>query len=723
MAMKLLFKGIAALLCFSGCIVVAADVAFPEEGKSEKSALEEPIIVNGDTVEYSTDNKEITATGSVMVNYRGTKLTCQKLTVNTITKQGKAEGRVRIEDASGVLEGEEIAYNFENKTGNILDSNFRYNPYFGKAKKLERKSDAEFIAHDGFATTCGLDHPHYKIASKRINFFPKDKIRTKGDILYISQAPLFYLPQLNQSLKERSYHYQMIPGKSGDWGPYALNSWRFELNDYIKTRVYLDYRNKLGLAEGFGTNYTTDWLGKGDFKFYYTHEQPDSYEQDKPHEFQRYLARWRHKWDIDERSRVMMEYYKIEDSKRQTGTGNNFLKDYFYREYEKDAQPLTYASFTHAFDYSSLNILAQKRTNRWYTQTEKLPEVLFDLPEYKLGETPVYFNNTTAAANLNNKQSAPSDFHQHVTRFDTYNQFSLPFKASLLWLTPFVGSRETFYSQDRQGDSLNPRTVFYSGVDINTKLYRIYDVNSDFWGMDINGLRHVFTPSARFAYNHAPTIAADKLHTFDDIDTIAANNKVTLEILNKLQTKRIGEDNAISSVDFATFKINTDYNFPPKGISGSGFSDILFDLELIPYSWLRVETNTTFDRKEHRYKEINLDFSAQLGKERSLGFGHRYEKEGGNEMTTELAWRLSPKWKFRIYERYQFARSKEKGLKEQEYTFSRDLHCWAVDFTYNIDKDNGHSVWLIFRVKAFPETELKFNQRYYSPKASSDTNQ
>ncbi len=59
------------------------------------------MIINGDNVEYSTDNKEVTATGNIEVIYKGSKLTCNKLKVNMQTKEGLAEGNARIEDAKG----------------------------------------------------------------------------------------------------------------------------------------------------------------------------------------------------------------------------------------------------------------------------------------------------------------------------------------------------------------------------------------------------------------------------------------------------------------------------------------------------------------------------------------------------------------------------------------------------------------------------------------------
>ncbi len=303
-----------------------------------------------------------------------------------------------------MIEGAKIIYNFNTKTGTIIDSNFRSNPYFGRAEKIDKVSDAEFIARYGYFTTCNLDIPHYRIKSKRMNFFPNDKIQTKTDTFYLGKAPLFYLPQYNHSLKEPIMHVQLMPGKRKDWGAYMLSAWRYNLTENITGRIYLDYRQKLGVAEGFGANYNTAQFGKGDFKYYYTQERSRFFEEGVPAEFQRYLIRWRHKADIDEQTNLTGAYYKITDSKMVLhGSQYKFLKDYFFREYEKNTLPMSYALFHHSFNYSSLDFLMQKRTNRWYDPgyLEKLPEIKYSLPSFTIGNLPFYIDSSSSLGNYN----------------------------------------------------------------------------------------------------------------------------------------------------------------------------------------------------------------------------------------------------------------------------------------------------------------------------------
>jgi LPS-assembly protein len=502
----------------------------------------EPITVNGDNVEYSTDNKEVSAQGNVFIIYKNSKLTCEKIVVNTETKEAAATGNIRLDDPKGVIEGESIKYNLQNKTGVINNAEFRFSPFFGKSKELNRVSEQEFIAQRGYISSCSYDFPHYRMKAKKIDFFQNDKVIMRNLTFSAGQyrqVPFVYLPVYRHSLKDPFMHVQVMPGHRKDWGYYMLSGWRYNLTDSVKGRLYLDYRDKLGVAQGFGANYTGQKFGKGDFKYYYSQERSKDFEEGQPAEFQRYLIRWRHKWDIDNKTNFISEYHRITDSKRALlGSNYNILKDYFPREYEKDTQPLSYNLLHRSFGYSSLDFLVEKRVNRWDAQTEKLPEIKYSLPSSQIYETPFYFENNSSFSSLNKKAPVPAPAADdiNVNKFDTKNKVSLPAKVAFIQVTPFVASQQTFYDKDINGASLlgAPRTIFSAGADASTKFYRVFNLKSDFLGLNINDLRHVITPTVGYAYQHAPTIQSSKLKLEDALNV---SNAALLGLSIKLQTK------------------------------------------------------------------------------------------------------------------------------------------------------------------------------------------
>ncbi len=309
----------------------------------------------------------------------------------------------------------------------------------------------------------------------------------------------------------------VLPGHRKDWGYYLLSEWRYDLTQKVSGRAYLDYRTKLGWSEGLGLNYTNTAVGSGDIKFYFTDEHPPQNKYaDQRDSYQRYLIRLRHKWDIDERTNVIAEFYKIRDEVRKfADSNNNILKEYFYREYEEDSQPLTYAMFHHSFSYSSIDILLQNRNNHWFDQLQKMPEIKYVLPSLQLGESPFYFDNNTIYDTFNKKATMSPTTADDLTvaRLDSINRLSLPMRIAFFRVSPFIQVRETIYDKGANGASLPARSIFYTGADVSTKFYRTFEVKSNVLGLDLNGLRHIITPSFGYSYNPEPTVTVEGAFT------------------------------------------------------------------------------------------------------------------------------------------------------------------------------------------------------------------
>lgn len=755
------------ILIFAAVLLCVTSYA-RAENLIKSGSKSQPMTINGDTVEYSADSQEVTASGNVEIITGDTKLTCRKLTVNMQTKVGMAEGKARLEDSKGVVEGEKLIYNFQDKTGTLINADFRASPFFGRAKKVDRESENEFVAHYGYATTCSLDRPHYRISSKQINIIPKELIQTKDDYLYLSSFPLMYLSRFNQMFDKPVMHVSVLPGKRKDWGPYLLSVWEYNLANNVDGRAYLDYRNKLGWAEGLGLNYTKTPVGNGDIKFYYTQESAGNSKPANTNisgSYQRYLLRLRHKWDIDPQTNFIAQVYKIGDEKRKfVDVNSKFLQDYFYREFEKDAEPLSYALFHHSFQYSSVDVLVQKRTNHWFNQLNKMPEVKYTLPNLQLGASPFYFESNSAVATFNKKpDTVPTSTDTiAVSRLDTFGRLSLPMRVAFFRVTPFVKVQETVYDKGANDQTLPARTIFYTGADVSTKFYRIFNIKTNFLGLDLNDLRHIITPSIGYSYNPEPTISSDKLRQIDGTDSLTSSNAATLELSNKLQTKRKDSNGVEKSVDLVDFNISTKYAFSPQIVygtniiyqnnvavneadiankhkTGASFSDFLFKLKLLPYSWLRIEADATYKHSGvptdvdyvnyNHFSMVNYDINFDFDTDRSFGLGQRYVRKGQSQITASFKWRINPKWKFAIYERYNLKNYIDTSVfpnvdvgqcsLEQQITLTRNLHCWDVELTLDTQKNNGSTIYLLFRLKAFPENEFGFNQGYNKPKSGS----
>jgi len=680
----------------------------------------QPIIINGDTVEYSPESKEFSATGKVIVVFKGTRLSCRKLVLNSVTKECRAEGDVRLQDGSGVIEGEKLDYNFESKKGVIYDARFRSNPYFGRSDKMIKASDREFISKWGYLTTCDFNKPHWRMKSKKINFFPGDKVQIRDNLVILGETPVLYMPKYNHSLKDPIMQVQVLPGSDSIWGPYLLTAWRYSLTEDLKGRIYLDYRANYGIAEGFATNYDDTIYGDGDFKLYYTQERDKSEELGEevtvPKVFERYFIRWRHKLDLeDDKTNLIIEYFKINDSKRAViGDQYNFLKDYFPLEYEKNQTPPSYLSLHRSFQYSSVDLVFQKRVNPWYSQTEKLPELQFSLPSISMGGTHFYIEHDSSYAGTKEMNPAPAENDDRIRhRFATTNNLSYTQRIAFITLNPSATSAQSFTDIGAFGATVN--NTFSGGASASTKFYRVFDVKTDFLGLDINALRHIITPTIDYSYSNSTDSKISDIRIGGDDSTRSSSASFGIE--NKLQTKRSG-----ATVDLFDFRVNNSYTFKTGG-QGGQLSDFDFDLEFRPYAWLSLVSDARYDVQNDYISEVNYDINFNFGEERTFGLGQRYKYKGSNDITYQLNWRLNPKWsvKFYHYINNSAIPDTKTGLRTQEYSITRDLHCWTMGLHYSVDTGKGNSIWTVFRLKAFPEMEFDFDRRYNQPKPGSQS--
>jgi len=694
---------------------------FPEEGKV-------PIIVDGDEVEFFSDTKEMMAEGNVVITYQDTILTCDKVRVNTQTKDTLAEGNVHLVSKKGEIRGERVEYNFEKGQGRIIDGHFKAEPFYGKSEVIDRKSEREFVARRGYFTTCDLDEPHYRMQARRIEMYPGDKVVAKDVLFKIGSIPLFYLPKYVKRLDEKRPRVRMVPGKDKEWGYFLLQAWRYDFNELIQGRLHLDYREKRDFAWGFDNHFNTPLLGEGLLRTYYMNERKLQTEHiyDDPKvaptiEKERFRIRLMQTKEFDESTSMVLQFNRISD--------DTFIKDYFYREYEKDYNPDSFLLLTQAKPYHSLSLLVRKRFNRYFAETERLPEFKLEIPSYRLGDFNDYdaennytekglgnFYYTVEASTgiLENKGAAPSDLKQKIFRLDTYNKLSYQRKVAFIKTNPYIAFRETLFSRDANRKEGIWRQVFYAGIDLSTKFYRMFNVQHESLLVNYHNLRHVITPTLSYEYIRKPNITAANLIEYDAIDTISKKSNITLSLENKLQTKRENK-----SVDFLRFIVDTSYIFRYQQEAGGNFSNINYDLEFLPTDWIRIDIDSVYDRGIKKFSTVNFDinFHDKDDSDRwSVGIGKRYSRKNSNQMTMEVGFRPNKKWKFRIYERFY---PHVSSWIEQGYTVTRDLHCWEIEVNYNIRRGWGETLFFIFRIKAFPEMEFDWNKEYHRRKPGS----
>lgn len=659
-----------------------------------------PIEVTGDRVDYLEGKNKVVAKGNVVVTYKDIVMRCEKVTAYLDTKKAIAEGNVVVKKGSEILEGRKIIYDFPNEQGSITDGSAKADVWYAYGSHIEKKAQ-QITVEDGYITTCNLKRPHYRIAAKKVLIYPDDKVVAKKVTVYAGKIPIFFYPVYTHSIKESYPKVSFIPGRDKDWGTYLLSSARYNIGEDVKGNLHLDYRQNKGIAEGIDYSFKSKNLGQGYTRLYFMNER-DTVKHSKR---DRWRVRFRHKWNIRANTIWTAEFHRMSD--------RDFLKNYFYREeFERDPNPESYLSVIDYRDNFFTRVLVKKRVNRFVTQTQRLPELKWEARNHKLFEDlPIFYKGHILLSNLAKRFSDASK-NLDVIRLDTYNQVSYPKRLfEFLSLNPYIGFRETAYSRQKDLDRRINRNIIYAGVEISSNFYKIFDYSTDAFGFKINRLRHILTPNINFFYIQKPSVLPNKISEFDSIDTIDKQKGFDIVFENKFQTKTF-TDLEETTRDLARFVLKTKYLLGLE--DGDRFTDIFGDIELRPNERLFIKSYFTYDPKWKDLESFNTDLLASDVNERwRVGLGHRYEEGFSSQLTSQFETKLGSRWKIRIYSRYEF---KGNDFKEQEYAITRDLHCWEVEVIYN--RAGAQSIWLVFRLKAFPELPFRLGTRYYGSRTS-----
>jgi LPS-assembly protein len=708
-------------------LVFCAAAFFPGRVWAEdmKGSKAEPVELNGDSIEYKAEEGKFVATGNVYLKQNNAVLFCDRLEFYRDKKEGHAEGNVVLDSDKGKIWAEKAFYNFETKKGEFTNARLMADPIYGRARSIVKVRENYYVINDGYVTTSDYDDPEYRMKARTIEIFPGDKAVARSTAMYFGTVPVMYFPKYTQDLSGNRPHISIVPGYKRDFGAFLLTTYRTSLNDRIELAYHLDVRELKGLGWGVDAKYNAEPLGKGLVRTYYMNERTTDARRawDKSQtpvvEHQRYRVEARHLWEIDPATIFIGQYYKQTDS--------TFLQRYFPREYRTDEAPPTYAMLTHTTPKTTTTLRVDKRVNRFEPDVvERLPEISFALSNQELGDTGLYFKSVNTASSLVHKDASPSDNQNRTIRLDTDNELSRPFKVSFLELRPYVGTQETYYSRTLyRGDDDSVRRIFKTGADVSTKFYKIYDVTYKKYGIEINRLRHVITPTVGYFFQHKPTLTSDKLFQYDSMDSRYQVDKFSLGLENKLQTKRGG-----ASVDVLRALLTTDFrlkdnqmavitNHQAAMASSSGsFGDVTLDTELIPNEFVSFYSDMTYDNDQNHLRTANFDMYLNSHKNWAFDISRRYTHDDDDIVTATWEYKFNPKWRTAVYQRWNVDTG---AWQERRYAFVRDLHSWEVEFSVGqkrpydqVDgtKGGGNEVWIIFRIKAFPSVSTGGNTAF-----------
>jgi len=699
-----------------------------------------PVEINGDEINYVQADGTVFVKGHVKLKYQEMVITCDEASYNANSNIANLKSNVKIVRKDTTIYGEAVVYNFNTQNAKMVNMRMIAPPIYGKAASAGSEGPNKYVLDNGYVTTCDLEKPHYRLMAKQIIAYPKVKIVAKNVVMKVKEIPVFYFPYLALPLKYKTFPFQIIPGKSGDWGYYVLGRYRYVLNDRQRGRIILDWYQNRGVGAGVSHHSDTEKFGEAFANLYYLNDEfnkPKNRDElfnkyperkgldDSQLPQDRYKAQLSHSWQPTDRLSSLSELNKFSDQ--------FFMKDFFEREYDIDPHPLSYNLTTYSFSNSSLSLLTQGRANKFFSETEYLPQMEYDFFQQNLGNSNLYLTSKTTAGSLSQKIANINDDY-NAQRVNTHNAFNYPKTLGWLYANPYVGNYSTFYSKNLNGSENIFRTALETGIDFSTKAYKTFNTDFNLFGQDVDKIRHIITPKISYNYITKPSVSKDNIYSiiqFDNIDNLQRTQTVTIALNNKLQAK-----NAETTWDFVYFSPSLIYQVDKKDKRGTldrlgtYLDTIQADLEVYPKPGISLKGTAQYDKVVNTFREGNLDvtFSDVINKKYSVSVGQRYVREYNydtdvgvysSQTTLDFNYQLTPKLLFKNYTRYEFKTGK---FLEQQYALRRDLHCWWMDVGVNVDKQREGitdlTLWVAFTLKDFPDLHIGFDQSYSGAKSS-----
>jgi len=598
-----------------------------------------------------------------------------------------------------------------------------------RSLRIQQNSQAitEYVASDAIISTCEFEHPHYWLQTRQLTLDEsEDKrlARAVDSVFFVHGLPLWYWPYYARDLeRDRTVLKRFRLRHSSEFGTEIRTAWDlYDLglydNDWSNLALVVDVLTERGVGLGLDFDYER-WGGKGYFTSYYIDDSGEDFPGVPLQHRERGRFEWRHRQRLSPYDTLLAEFAWMSD--------RNFLDEYFEREAREDKEKETVLYYKHQRGLAALTALAKVRTNNFLTQTEYLPQVGVRLLGYPLGYSLWGDRLTlTSTSQLANVRLRPDDALQlpqpRAWRFDTLNELAMPLAWRFIHFVPFAVVRYTAYSDtpDALGlESGHSRDRFAAAVGFRSSatFWRVYQVSSRLW--DLDGIRHIITPTVDFLHRFAVTAEPHELFQFDEVDPIDELQVISLGLRQRWQTRRLTRGySPLASVDrrvvdWLVLDAELDV-FPNRGRDNEGdlFGNMELDLIWRVSDHVAVLSDAELDLDDgFDWDLFNVALKVDRSPRLSFYLGHRYTRDvASSAFTAGFDYQLSQKWQLGVL--WQYDLQADAALTHR-LVLTRRLHRWLLEIAFERDEgeeegEGDTSVSLTLIPQGLPETKLRF---------------
>ncbi|WP_461833885.1 LPS-assembly protein LptD [Desulfothermus sp.] len=707
---------------------------YAKKGIMELSLPKEPVNMSAKRIKVNNNKNIVEAFGNVYLSSSQYKIRADYARYEKKEKKVYLKGNVFATWDKNNIYAKELLVYVSNSTGWIKGGDIFYavpHLYF-RGKKIDKTGKNTFAFKNIEVTGCDSDVPDWSFFIKRGNIENNGEARLYHIKFRIRDHSILYFPYLQLPVLIKRKSGFLIPEYSSSSidGTGLILPYYLVLSQEQDITFYPGYLSKRGNYMGMEYRFTPNVQTRGYFMVSYLKDKiqydteldsPAGYGDDgliRPNK-NRYWIRGKLDGYVispDLELKLDIDYVSDQDFLRKFDSGylgfdksrDQFL-DVFGRDINNKDDLLRKNTIllNKGFDIGDLYLKAEYYENLRYKNhnldpvldptAQRVPEIGFNVYKMSVFGGLLDFES----------ESSMSYFYRRYgvqgMRVDIYPSMSKTISTNIATIIPKISLRDTaYFLKDRNPKLTDPvenRYLFEFDLDTSTQLYKIFNISFDKKDYFI---RHMVTPEVEYFYR--PMRRRDDIPSFDSIDSITREHKITYSIDNHFTLKYFNEDNASIYRDVLRLKLSQTYDIKEAGREQNlkkypkrPFTDIRTEYNFIPLDKLDVSGNIWFSPYilgiTEAENKLNIKFFRQID-----GYiSHDYKRELRDDIHRQGQEKLSVlEFGTNIYpnNRWQISYSDSRDLNlaktiERKLTINYRHQCWSIatELSHTRDED------------------------------------
>lgn len=623
------------ILIFTFILSLSCTVSAETKSRKWDIKADEVVSQNVESGEYVLDGNIEISNGLLTVK-------ADFVIFNSFTQKVFARGNVSLKTKDkGRVEGTSIEFDLNKQTGVIYNGLLfiKEKHFYIRGRKIEKISEDTYKIDDVSVTTCDDEVPDWKITARKLSVTVEGYGYLTHSKFWVKNVPVFYFPGAVFPAKIKRQTGLLFPyfEASDSNGFTYMQPVYFALGRSYDLTYYNNIMNKKGFMPGVQGRYAAGKNSKGTFFYNYLKDNEINTSYTNIDE-KRYWIRGKVRQslpfgitlntDLD----IVSDKYYLTDFKDDKHTGyddtNSYYEENFgssldnYSDSERQnslSVKKSWSKFSLDMKFNWLDNVSVKNSDSSNTSLHQLPYIQFKGLKQKLFDSSIYYQFQTRYDNFYRIDTDADNQRGH--RGDLYYKVSYPGSLGVLNIEPYFAMRQTSWNTTYEGSSWqsHDRTIYYGGLSTSTEIYRIFgDVKK-------SAFKHSLKPEISLSY--IDDTKNESYPSFDSIDTISDEKKVTYSLTNTFTSKSVMDKGGASYNQFVRFKVSQSYDYLIEKNDGEEpFSDISFELKITPKDYFSLSYDFDYSAYSDQFNTSNMKGSVRYKNLFKMSVEHRFTR-------------------------------------------------------------------------------------------------